>query len=430
MRNSEILARRNEAIPAGLVSHAPIFVDRADNDELWDVEGRRYIDFAAGIAVVNTGHRHPRVIARVEEQLRRFTHTSIQVCQYESYVAVAERLNALTPTRKPSKTVLFSTGAEAVENAVKIARIATGRTAIVSFAGAFHGRTLTALALTGKVAPYKLRLGALGNDIHHVPFPMKLHGIDEAQSMAALQSLLRTTIAPDQLAAIVVEPVQGEGGFYPAPASLLRHLRTVCNETGALLIVDEIQTGFGRTGRMFALEASGVQADLLTMAKGLAGGFPLSAVTGAAEVMDKVPGGGFGGTYAGSPIACAAALGVLDAIEEENLAARANEIGDRIVASLGPLLQSNAGSVIGEVRRIGAMVAIEFVADRDSNTPNPAMAQAAVRHALHAGLVVITCGLFGNVVRILTPLTIRFDILEEGSKILEKSILSALSERQ
>jgi 4-aminobutyrate aminotransferase/(S)-3-amino-2-methylpropionate transaminase len=429
MRNSDILARRSQAIPAGLVSHAPIFVDRADNDELWDVDGRRYIDFAAGIAVVNTGHRHPRVIARVEEQLRRFTHTSIQVCQYESYVTVAERLNALTPTRKPSKTVLFSTGAEAIENAVKIARIATGRTAIVSFAGAFHGRTLMALALTGKVTPYKLRLGTLSSDVHHLPFPMELHGISDEQSIAALDSLLRTTIAPDQLAAIVVEPVQGEGGFYPASATLLKHLRKLCDQTGALLVVDEIQTGFARTGRMFALEASGVQADLMTMAKGLAGGFPLSAVTGPADVMDKVPAGRFGGTYAGSPIACAAALGVLDTIEEENLTERANEIGDRILALLDPLVRSNAGSVIGEIRRIGAMVAIEFVTDRDSNAPNAAMAQAVVKHALKAGLVVITCGLFGNVVRILTPLTIRFDVLEEGVRILEKSILGALSDR-
>jgi 4-aminobutyrate aminotransferase len=430
MGNADFLIRREHAIPVGLISQTPIFVARAENDQLWDVDGRRYIDFASGIAVLNVGHGNPAVMERVQRQLQQFSHTHFQVCQYESYVAVAERLNELAPIRRPGKTVLFSTGAEAIENAIKIARIATGRSAVVAFAGAFHGRTLMALALTGRVSPYKHGLGPLPSEVYHLPFPMKIHGITDEQSLAALELLFRTVLEPKRVAAIIIEPVQGEGGLYPAPHSLLRSLRSICDEHGILLIGDEIQTGFARTGRMFAFEHAGVEADLVTMAKSLGGGLPLSAVTGSAAVMDRVPAGGFGSTFAGNPLACAAALGVLDVIESQGLVSRAVEIGQRLFDSLKHLQQGNAASVIGEIRVIGAMVAIEFITDQARKTPNPILAQTAVTHALSRGLILSTCGVYGNVVRILAPLTVRYEVLEEGASILGESILQALSDAE
>ncbi|MGE4251491.1 MAG: 4-aminobutyrate--2-oxoglutarate transaminase [Parvibaculaceae bacterium] len=426
--NASLAERRSAAIPAGLAKHSDIYIARAENAELWDVEGRRYIDFAAGIAVTNTGHRHPAVVERVKRQLDQFTHTSFQTTPYEDYVSLCERLNALAPGDTPKKTFLVTTGAEAIENAAKIARAVTGRSALIAFSGAFHGRTLLAMTLTGKTAPYKAGFGPLVSDIYHVPFPIAFHGVSVADSLAALQQVFRVQADPSRVAAIFIEPVQGEGGFYPAPASFLKSLRRICDEHGILLIADEIQTGFGRTGRMFAMEHSGVSADIVTMAKGLGGGFPIAAITGRAELMDKIPMGGVGSTFAGNPLACAAAHAVLDVIETEKLVERAQEIGRRIKARLEPWANGNEFPTIGEVRGLGAMVAIEFVTDRSTRAPAADLAKAVTRIALDSGLLVLNCGIRGNGVRLLPPLTIPFDLLDEGLDRLEAAIRQAQSE--
>ena len=329
MENNASLQRRKEAAtPRGVGVMAPFFVARAENSELWDVEGRRYIDFAGGIAVLNTGHRHPKVIAAVKAQLDAFTHSAYQVVPYEGYVALAERLNQLAPGAFPKKTTFFSTGAEAIENAVKIARAATGRSGVIAFSGAFHGRTMMGMALTGKVVPYKVGFGPFPPEIFHVPFPTALHGVSVEDSLRAIQLLFKADVDPKRVAAILIEPVQGEGGFYVAPPELMRGLRRLCDEHGILLIADEIQTGFARTGKWFAMEHYDVAPDLMTAAKSLAGGFPLSAVTGRAEVMDAPAPGGLGGTYAGNPMSIAAALAVLDVIEQEGLVQRAQQLGE------------------------------------------------------------------------------------------------------
>ena len=320
--NSDLLARRDLAVPRGVATATPIFAERAKNAEVWDVEGRRYIDFASGIAVLNTGHRHPHVIAAVEAQLKCFTHTAFQVLAYEPYIALAERLNALAPFAAPAKTVLFTTGAEATENAVKVARAATGRSGIIAFTGGFHGRTALASALTGKVSPYKRMFGSAVPDVYHVPFPTVANGLTADDSLRALDFLFTADIAPDRVAAIIIEPVQGEGGFHIAPSELLQALRSTCDAHGILLIADEVQSGFARTGRMFAIEHTGVEPDLVAVAKSLAGGFPLAGLIGRAEILDRIDPGGLGGTYGGSPIGCAAALAVLDVIEQESCSPR------------------------------------------------------------------------------------------------------------
>src|SRR6185312_15879724 len=320
MTKTQDLARRRAAsVPRGVGTAHPVFAARAENAEIWDAEGRRFVDFAGGIAVLNVGHRHPKVMAAVEKQLALYTHTAFQVTAYEPYIALAERLNALAPFPGPAKTILFTTGAEAVENAVKIARAATGRSGVIAFGGGFHGRTLLTMAMTGKVLPYKRQFGPLPNEVYHLPFPVPEQGVTVEDSLRALVLLFRDDIEPGRVAAIVIEPVQGEGGFHPAPPELLRALRRICDEQGMLLIADEVQSGFARTGRMFGIEHSGVAPDLISIAKSLAGGFPLSGVIGRADIMDAVEPGGLGGTYGGNPIACAAALAVLDVIAEEKL---------------------------------------------------------------------------------------------------------------
>jgi 4-aminobutyrate aminotransferase len=330
MNNIAISERKSRAISRGVGVTTQIYADRAENSEIWDVEGRRYIDFSSGIAVVNTGHRHPRVIEAVKAQLDRFTHTCHQVVPYESYVRLAERLNGLLPGKFDKKTIFVTTGAEAVENAVKIARHATGRSAVIAFSGGFHGRTFMGMALTGKVVPYKMGFGAMPGDVFHAPFPIALHGVSVADSLAALDKLFKADVDPGRVAAIILEPVQGEGGFYAAPREFTTALRGICDQHGILLIADEVQTGFARTGKMFAMEHHGVAPDLTTMAKSLAGGFPLAAVTGRADLMDAPNPGGLGGTYGGSPIGIAAAHAVLDVIEDENLCDRANTLGARL----------------------------------------------------------------------------------------------------
>jgi 4-aminobutyrate aminotransferase/(S)-3-amino-2-methylpropionate transaminase len=419
--NKALTERRTAAIPAGVANLHKVFAERAENAELWDVEGNRYIDLAAGIAVLNVGHRHPKVMAAVREQLEHFSHTCFQVTPYEGYVRLAERLNALAPGATPKKTIFLTTGAEAVENAVKIARYHTGRSGIVSFAGAFHGRTLMGMALTGKVAPYKAGFGPFPGDVFHIPYPIEYHGKTEEESLAALDELFHSDIEPTRIAAIIIEPVQGEGGFYAAPRSFLRALRELCDLHGILLIADEVQTGFARTGKMFAIEHAGIEADLITVAKSLGGGLPISGVIGKAAVMDSVPAGGLGSTYGGPPVGCAAGLAVLDVIESENLCARAEAIGRRILA-WGDALQRST-DCIGQVRATGAMAAIELVKAGDADRPDADLTKAVVADALSKGVILLSCGARGNVIRFLPPLTIEDALLDEALDKVRDAIL-------
>ena len=427
MSNQSFQDRRNAAVPRGLANAMPVYVDRAENAELWDVEGNRFIDFAGGIAVLNTGHRHPKIIEAVKAQLDRFTHTCAMVTPYESFVTLAERLNALVPGSTPKKTAFFTTGAEAVENAVKIARAHTGRPGVIAFSGAFHGRTLLAMALTGKVVPYKVGFGPFPAEVYHAPFPNAYRGVSVKDSLTALEQLFKSDVDATRVAAIIVEPVQGEGGFNIAPPEFLQALRKICDDNGILLIIDEIQTGFARTGKMFAIEHSGVEPDLMTMAKSLAGGFPLSAVTGKAEIMDAPIPGGIGGTYAGSPLATTAALAVLDVIEEEKLIQRSNDLGERIAGRFRTMAQRNTLSVIGDVRNLGGMIAMELVKDRGTKEPAPELTKALVAKAAEKGLVLLSCGTYGNVIRILVPLTASDALVDEGLDIIERSLEELVS---
>ena len=421
MKNTEISARRVNAISQGVGMMTQVYAERAENAEVWDVEGNRYIDFAAGIAVVNTGHRHPKVMAAVAKQLNRFTHTCHQVLPYENYVRLAERLNEKVPGNFEKKTVFVTTGAEAVENAVKVARAATGRQAIIAFGGGFHGRTFMSMALTGKVIPYKRGFGAMMPDIYHVPFPIELHGISTEVALGALRALFQSELEPERVAAIIIEPVQGEGGFYPAPADLMSELRKTCDQHGIVFIADEVQTGFARTGNIFAMEAYDVAADITTMAKGLAGGLPLAALTGRSDLMDAIQPGGLGGTYGGNPLGISAALAVLDVIECENLCSRANELGSRLRQRLESIRASTPEIV--DVRGPGFMVAVEFNT-QSGNAPNPDFANSVRSEALKRGLILLTCGVYGNVIRFLAPITIQSNVFAEALDILEASIES------
>jgi 4-aminobutyrate aminotransferase/(S)-3-amino-2-methylpropionate transaminase len=418
--NQELQQRRDAAFARGLGNQLPVYVERARNAELWDVEGRRYIDFAGGIAVLNTGHLHPRVQAAVAKQLDAFSHTCLMITPYEVAVELAERLNTLAPGPTPKKAIFVTTGAEAVENTIKIARAHTGRSGVIAFGGGFHGRTFMAMALTGKVAPYKAGFGPLPPEIYHAPFPIAYHGVSVQDSLDALERLFKYDIEPARVAAIIVEPVMGEGGFYVAPPEFLQALRKLCDQHGIVLVIDEIQTGFARTGRMFAIEHAGVEPDLMTMAKSLAGGFPLAAVVGKAHIMDAPGPGGLGGTYAGSPIACAAALAVLEVIEQENLCARAARIGEMMVAALRDLQQEIPA--VGEVRNLGAMVAMELVKNRDPHAPDADLAKALTKRAADKGLVLLSCGIYGNVIRFLVPLTAPDGIVREGLGIVAESL--------
>jgi len=423
--NAELHRRRAAAVARGVASSLGIYAQRAHNAELWDAEGRRYIDFASGIAVLNTGHLHARVVAAVQAQLTQFSHSCFQVTPYEGYVAVAERLNALAPGLTPKKSILFSTGAEAVENALKIARYHTRRSAVIAFSGAFHGRTLAAMTLTGKVQPYKAGFGPLLPDVFHVPFPSAYHGVTPQQSLAAIEQLFKTELEPARVAALIIEPVQGEGGFYIAPPEFLRSLRALCDSHGIVLVADEIQSGFARTGRMFACEYSGIEPDLMTVAKSIAGGLPLSAVVGKAQIMDAPPPGGLGGTFAGSPLACAAALAVLDVIAEEHLVERSIALGAQLTARM-KALQAKCPA-IGEVRGLGAMVAIELVRNRRADQPDAELTRALVQRAAARGLVILSCGVYGNVIRLLAPLTISDALLAEGLDLLEASLADVIA---
>ena len=420
--NKENETRRKGAIARGVGVMTQVYADKAENAELWDVEGNRYIDFASGIAVLNTGHRHPKVMAAVHEQIDRFTHTCHQVVPYENYVRLAERLNALVPGSEEKKTIFVTTGAEALENAVKIARASTGRNAVVAFSGGFHGRTFMGMAMTGKVFPYKAGFGAMPGDVYHAPFPVEMHGVGEADAIAALERLFKADVDPARVAAIVIEPVQGEGGFYVAPKSFMQKLRAICDEYGILMIIDEVQTGFARTGTMLAIEQYDIEPDLVTMAKSLAGGFPLAAVTGRASVMDAPAPGGLGGTYGGSPIGIAAANAVIDVIEEEGLCERANLLGNRLKQRLESLRDDVPE--ISDIRGPGFMNAVEF-ADPGSKAPDAGFAGRVKDIALTKGLILLTCGIHGNVIRFLSPITIQDEVFGEALDLLEASIREA-----
>jgi 4-aminobutyrate aminotransferase / (S)-3-amino-2-methylpropionate transaminase / 5-aminovalerate transaminase len=423
--NAELLARRQRAVPRGVGTAYANFAARAENAELWDVEGKRFVDFAGGIAVLNVGHRHPKVMAAVKAQLDAYTHTCWQVHPYEPYVALAERLNALAPFQGPAKTIFFTTGAEAAENAVKIARAATGRPAIIAFTGGFHGRTMMTMALTGKVAPYKKKFGPMPAGVYHLPFPIADHGVTTADTLKALDFLFKADVEPAQVAAIMIEPVQGEGGFYDAPKDLMVALRSICDEHGILLVADEVQTGFARTGKIFAMEHYGVEPDLVTMAKSLAGGFPLSGVLGKAAIMDAAEPGGLGGTYAGSPVALAAALAVLDIIEAEQLCARADAIGAHVKARLHAISRRNDIVPITGIRGLGAMIGFDIVRSNGAYEPDAEATRRVTAAANEDGLTLLSCGVYANVIRILVPLTASDAILNEGLDKLEAALIKA-----
>ena len=413
MNNAELQARKVQAIARGQGNAYPVYVERAANAELWDVEGKRYIDFGTGIAVCNTGHSHPKVVAAVKAQLDNFSHTCVMVNPYESAVALAEKLNQIAPGNSDKKTIFVTTGAEAVENCVKIARAHTGRRGVIAFNGGFHGRTNLTMALTGKITPYKHQFGPFAGDIFHAPYPVALHGVSVKDSLKAIEHLFKVDIAPCDVAAIVVEPVQGEGGFYAAPPEFLQALRILCDKHGIVLVMDEIQTGFGRTGKMFSCEHAGVEPDLMTMAKGIAGGFPLAAVVGKSEIMDAPLPGGLGGTYGGSPVGCVASLAVLEVMQEELLVERAVKIGETFNQALSALKEQYPQH-IAEVRNQGAMIAMELVIDGDSEQPNTALTQGIIANAAEHGLVLLACGFYGNVIRFLPALTIGDEIMAEG----------------
>lgn len=421
MMQAQLFARREVAVSSAIGHTTQVFVRRALNAEIWDADGKRYIDFAAGIAVVNTGHCHPRVIAAVQKQLEEFTHTCFQVALYEQYVELAERLNALVPLSGPVKTAFFTTGAEATENAIKVAYAATRRSGIIAFTGAFHGRTMLAMNMTGKTVPYKKGIGPVQPNIWHVPFPAPELGVSVSDSIRQLEFVFKADIDPSQIAAIIIEPVQGEGGFHQAPPELMRHLRSLCDTHGIVLIADEVQTGFGRTGRLFAMEHYDIEPDVICVAKGLGGGFPLSGVVGRAPLMDAAPPGGLGGTYAGSPVSCAAALAVLDVIADEKLVDRANAIGASMRKRLEAMRQRNALTRIAEIRGPGAMVAFDVLA-KDSQSHDPARTRAVIARAAERGLILLSCGTTASSIRLLPPLTISDAMVEEGMDLLETAL--------
>ena len=419
LNNAALMARRDAAVARGVGHSHAIFIDRGENAEVWDVEGRRYLDFAGGIAVLNTGHRHPVVVEAVKAQLERYTHTCFQVLAYEPYVELAERLNAMAPGDFAKKSLFLTTGAEAVENAVKIARAYTKRSAVIAFSGGYHGRTLMTLALTGKVAPYKTGFGPFPAEVFHASFPNALRGITVDAAIASVEAILRNDVEASHVAAIIVEPVQGEGGFHVAPPEFLKRLRALCDTHGMLLIADEVQTGAGRTGTFFAMEQSGVAADITTLAKSLAGGFPLAAVVGRAAVMDAPGPGGLGGTYAGNPLACAAALAVLKVFDDQRLLERARAVGTRLTQGLNAIAAKHRA--IGEVRGLGAMIAIELFKGGDRERPDAELAKAVLAEAARRGLILLACGTWGNVIRLLVPLTASDAQLDEGLAILAAS---------
>lgn len=416
LTNDSLLERRQAILPRGLGVAFPIFAERAENAEIWDVEGNRYIDFVGGISVLNTGHSHPKITQRVQEQLHKFSHTAAQIVSYDSYVTLAERLCEKAPISGDKKAVFFTTGAEAVENTIKISRASTGRSGIISFVGGWHGRTLMCMGLTGKVIPYKNNFGPMPASVYHALFPAPELGVSEAEALRSIETIFQADIHPSDVAAMIIEPVQGEGGFHQVTPSFAKALREICDEHGIVLIFDEVQSGFGRTGTLFATEQLGVEPDLMTSAKSLAGGFPISAVIGRAKMMDAPQPGGLGGTYSGNPLACVAALAVMEVIEEEDLLERSRIIGDKIASALAALHSPK----IGSIRHKGAMLAFDLV-DSEGN-PDPVAAAALKEQAFAKGLLLASCGRYGNTMRIMVPLTVSDEVLEEGLAVIKTSL--------
>jgi 4-aminobutyrate aminotransferase/(S)-3-amino-2-methylpropionate transaminase len=417
---AELAELRRRYIPRGITTAHPLVADHAKGAEIWDVAGRRYIDFAGGIGVLNVGHSHPHVMEAVRAQLDKVTHTSFQVVMYESYLRLAERLCALAPGDGDKKAIFFSTGAEAVENAVKIARAHTGRPAVISFQGGFHGRTLLALSLTGSVVPYKQNFGPYATEVYQVPFPYEYRGWSTEKALASLDELFESAVAPQRVAAVIIEPVLGEGGFVPAPREFLRQLRAVTEQHGILLIADEIQSGFGRTGKFFAIEHAGVVPDLMTVAKSLAAGFPLSGVVGRADVMDAPGPGGLGGTYGGNPVACAAGLAVLDVMRDERLPERAARIGSVVEERMRTWAAEH--KIVGDVRVMGAMAGMELVRDRKTKVPADTETAQLLGLARERGLILLRAGIHHNVIRTLMPLNIPDEQLDEGLDIIGSAL--------
>ncbi len=423
MSNQELQKRKETVFARGQGNAYPIYVQKAKNAELWDVEGNRFIDFGTGIAVCNTGHSHPKIVEAVKNQVENFSHTCVMVNPYESAVELAEKLTAIAPGDTPKKAIFVTTGAEAVENCVKIAKAHTKRRGVIAFNGGFHGRTNLTMGLTGKIAPYKTGFGPFPGDIYHLPYPTNLNGTTTQDTLKALKNLFKVAILPSDVAAIIIEPIQGEGGFYQTPKELLQELRAICDEHGIVLILDEIQTGFGRTGKMFNSEYADIEPDLITMAKGIAGGYPLAAVVGKAEIMDSPIPGGLGGTYGGSPVGCAAALAVLEIMEEEDLINRANQIGDIFNKRLNDL-KSKFPDLIAEVRNKGAMIALELMNDGDVQNPNVELTKNIIAKASQYGLILLSCGFNANVIRFLPALTISYELVNEGLDKFEELFTS------
>ncbi|MFM1848010.1 MAG: 4-aminobutyrate aminotransferase [Pseudomonadota bacterium] len=421
-KNNVLLERRKNAVPRGVSTAHPVFVSHAKNAELWDVEGNRYIDFAGGIGVQNFGHCHPDVVAAITAQASKVIHSAFQVTAYEPYIELAEEMNRRAPINGPVKTIFFSTGAEAGENAVKISRAATKRAGVISFIGGFHGRSLLAMTLTGKVLPYKKTFGPMAGSVFHAPFPMEYHGVSVDDAIHGIERIFKASIDPSEVAAIMFETVQGEGGFYQAPLDFIKRIREICDKHGILMIADEVQCGFGRTGKLFAIEHSGVKPDIIVTAKSIAGGLPLSAVIGRAEVMDAPEPGGLGGTYAGNPVACAAGLAILKLMDREKLLERSVHLGEKLKARIASLAASGKFPFIGEVRGIGGMVAFELVKDQASHEPAPELAKQLTGIALTQGLILLSCGVYANTIRILVPITAEDAIIDEALTLLERSL--------
>jgi 4-aminobutyrate aminotransferase / (S)-3-amino-2-methylpropionate transaminase / 5-aminovalerate transaminase len=424
-RSREIMERKKRAVADPLSVYLPIVIAEGRGATVTDADGNTFVDFTGGVGCLNVGHAHPRVVAAVQEQAAAFLHTDFTIVPYEIYVEYAERLVGLAPFSGPAKAAFFNAGTEAVENAVKFARGYTRRPAVIGFEGGFHGRTLLSLTLTSKTHPYKAGLGPFAPEVYRVPFPNEYRGVTAGDALQALEQALLTQVAAETVAAIVVEPVQGEGGFIPASTAYMEGLRAICDREGILLVVDEVQTGFGRTGRMFAIEHFGVEPDLMTVAKSIAAGLPLSGVVGKAEIMDSLWDSAVGGTYVGNPVALAAAAAVLDVFEEEGLVERAQRIGDTIRARM--LAWQERFEAIGDVRGLGAMLAVEYVEDRESKEPAPAIASRVAEEAAARGLLLLTAGIHSNCNRVLCPLVISETELEEALGAWEEALEAVLA---
>jgi len=421
--NKELQALKERYVAAGAASPNEQFADHATNSELWDADGNRMIDFAGGIGVLNIGHRHPKVVEAVKAQLDKLMHTCQTVMPYEGYVRLAQKLSEVTPVKGHAKVMLANSGAEALENALKIARAATGRTNVICFNGGYHGRTFMTMAMNGKAAPYQTDFGPMPGSVYRAPYPVPYHGVTEEDALRGLEMTMKADSPANQTAAIVLEPVLGEGGFYAAPASFLKALRKICDDNGILLIIDEVQSGFGRTGKMFALEHSGVEADIITMAKSMADGMPISAIVGTDKVMDSSGPNSLGGTYTGSPTACAAALAVFEVFKDEDILGKSLSLGEKLNRRFTQWQEQFTH--VDNVRGLGPMAAFELVESKESRKPMPELAAAITKKAKEKGLILLSCGMYGNTLRFLMPVTIEDTILDEGLAIVEECLKEA-----